>query len=522
MLKKIRKILILSLLGTILLYAKEDNSSNINTEINEIIKKAEVERKKEEKEEKRREKEAEKIRKAEEKEAKRQSSENNTDKYRETTIDNQFIEKGNSNINNEYNVDTENYLDRSRENTNSKEKDINTNNNINENTNPILNIKNKEKPKSKIDKSKPVVMAEDREKEVGNQYKDSLMRYIATKDGKILKKEYENKIHPISSLTKVMNIIVALDQIDKGNANLEDRVCFTSENANIGGSWLNVKSGDCFMLRDLIRAEIIYSANNAAYLVANHIGKGNIDNFIKLMNEKAKELGMNNTTFYTPAGLPTSMTGKGMDVSTAYDLYLLGKKAIEDERIREWGSEPELVLLNDKGEQIVYPSRNHLLGYHGIYGLKTGFHNLAGFNIIVSSKIGNIEIISVVLGHVSNNARTLDQKKEFVSIEKDLKLVYSIGEEIGYFKIKNAKKKKVLGVLSDNIYQFKDTNYEFKTKQLKPEAGKEGIKKGDLIGKLEIIYNDKIISEVDILSTEDVEQISLFRRIIRFITFGLI
>ena len=122
MLKKIRKILILSLLGTILLYAKEDNSSNINTEINEIIKKSEIERKKEEKEEKRREKEAEKIRKAEEKEAKRQSSENNTDKYRETTIDNQFIEKGNSNINNEYNVDTENYLDRSRENTNSKEK----------------------------------------------------------------------------------------------------------------------------------------------------------------------------------------------------------------------------------------------------------------------------------------------------------------------------------------------------------------------------------------------------------------
>ena len=68
MLKKIRKILILSLLGTILLYAKEDNSSNINTEINEIIKKSEIERKKEEKEEKRREKEAEKIRKAEEKE----------------------------------------------------------------------------------------------------------------------------------------------------------------------------------------------------------------------------------------------------------------------------------------------------------------------------------------------------------------------------------------------------------------------------------------------------------------------
>ena len=132
---------------------------------------------------------------------------------------------------------------------------------------------------------------------------------------------------------------------------------------------------------------VIYYANNSAYLVAYHVGKGNIEYFVKLMNQKAKELGMNNTEFHTPAGLPTTMTGKGMDVSTAYDMFLMGKKAIEDKRIREWASEPELVLVNPAGEQVIYKSRNHLLGQYGIYGLKTGFHVHSVNNIKVTCKM---------------------------------------------------------------------------------------------------------------------------------------
>ena len=542
MLKKIKKILILSLMATMLTHAEGENGSGSNnTEIDEIIRKSESERiRKEqreiEREERRRAREEERARKKAEKEAEkaaRDAEKNSNYEIPETITNTQtpLKNQGEKHINNNMDINTNTntrYNNVNNENSSNKDGQNVTTQGITENPqldseiNQILNQKKKEKPKSKIDKSKPVVMAEDREKETGNQYRDALMKYIGTKDGRVLKKENETKIHPIASLTKVMNIIVALDQIDKGNAKLEERVCFSAENANLGGSWLNVRPGDCFMLKDLLRAQIIYSANNASYLVAKHIGKGNVDNFVKLMNEKAAELGMKNTVFHTPAGLPTSMTGKGMDVSTAYDMFLLGKKAIEDKRIREWANEPELILLNDKGEQVVYPSRNHLLGSHGIYGLKTGFHNLAGFNIIVSSQIGNIEIISVVLGHVSDRARTSDQKKEFSDIEKEIKVVYPIGYEIGYFKIRDAVKKKILGILSDNIYQFNGTNYEFKIKQLKLKAEKEGIKKGDIIGKLEVLSEGKVISEVDVLAIEDVKQLSLLGRIIRFVTFGLV
>ncbi len=376
--------------------------------------------------------------------------------------------------------------------------------------------------KSKIDKKKPAVMAEEKEVEGISRYYGTVHKFIATKDGRVLKNGTENELHPTASLAKVMNIVVALDQVDKGNASLEDNVCFTPETTHLKGSWLNVKVGDCFKLKDLLKAEIIYSANNAAYLVAKHIGKGNIDNFVILMNQKARELGMTKTVFYTPAGLPTSMTGKKMDVSTAYDMYLLGKKAIEDERIKEWSSEPELVLMNSRGEQVIYKNRNLLLYRHGIYGLKTGFHADAGYNLILTSKMGNIEIISITLGNRTDEARMKDQKHEFTLIEDRLKPVYTAGNEMGKFKVTNAVKKEIKGIISDNVYQIDNSTYTFNVKDLNVNVGKEGIKKGDKIGKLEVFNSGQLQSEVDIVSNEDVEELSWFGKLLRYITFGLL
>ena len=381
----------------------------------------------------------------------------------------------------------------------------------------------KKSSNNKSAKPKKVVKAVEREKEGSSEYQGKVIKFIATVDGKILKEEMPKQQHPIASLTKVMNIMVALDQVDKGNAKLDDKVCFTPDIVNMGGSWLNAKAGDCYTLKDLLRAEIIYSANNAAYMVAKHIGKGNLDNFVKLMNDKAKEIGMNNTRYYTPAGLPTSMTNKGMDVSTAYDMYLLGRKAVQDERLKAWTKESELVLQNSEGEDVVYNNRNHLLDKFGIYGLKTGFHAQAGYNMIVSSKIGNLEIISVSLGNKSDEARTKDQTEEFTQLEKRMVPVYKEGQEISKkFKIKGVKEKEIIGVLSTNVYQIDNTNYKFEVKDLGITAEKNGIAKGDIIGKLEVLSNDnKVINTVDIVAQSDYKRLSAFGRILRFVTFGL-
>ena len=376
---------------------------------------------------------------------------------------------------------------------------------------------------TKSKKNVKIVKAVEKEKEGESKYNGKVIKFIATTDGKVIKNEDAKQKHPIASLTKVMNIMVALDQVDKGKVKLSDKVCFTPDVVDTGGSWLNAKAGDCFTLRDLLRAEIIYSANNAAYMVASYIGKGNLDNYVKLMNEKAKEFGMKDTQYFTPAGLPTSMTKKQMDISTAYDMYLLGRQAIKDERLREWMSEKELELLNEKGEEVVYNNRNHLLGQFGVFGLKTGFHEQAGYNMIVSSKIGNLEIISVSLGNKSDVERTEEQKKEFQAIEKNLVPIYKAGQVVANkFKIKDAVKKEITGILAENVYQLGNTDYKFEVKDLRVTAEKDGILKGDVIGKLQVLSNDnKIVNTIDIVASNDYKRLSLLGKVLRFVTFGM-
>ena len=392
------------------------------------------------------------------------------------------------------------------------------------NSNEDLDNKDQKKKKDKTDKEKEkkVIEAEDKEIEGISKYGGPVHKFIATREGKVLKAEGEREKHPTASLAKVMNILVALDEVDKGNASLDDEVCFTPDTAYLKGSWLNVRHGDCFTLETLLKAEIIYSANNAAYLVAKHIGKGDIEKFVALMNEKAQELGMTDTVFYTPVGLPTSMTGKPMDISTAYDLYLMGRKASEDDRIKEWSSQLQLELPNPNGDQVIYKNRNALLYRYGIYGLKTGFHADAGYNLILTSKLGNLEIVSVTLGNRTDIERNNDQKVEFTRIEDRLKAIYTVGKEMGKFKVENGKKKELKGVISDNVYQIDNSNYTFRINDLNVDAGKKGIEKGEKIAMLEVLDDGNIVSKIEIVAGEDTEPLSWVGKILRMISFGLV
>ena len=235
------------------------------------------------------------------------------------------------------------------------------------------------------------------------------------------------------------------------------------------------------------------------------------------MNGRAKELEMKKKKYNTKEGLPTSMTGRALDTSTADDLYLLAMAAVKDKRIREWASEKELILENDLGEQIVYPSRNHLLEKFGIWGLKTGFHNLSGYNIIVTSKRGNLEIVAVVLGEVTDAARTKLLTEEFAAIEAQITVVKKAGTDMGEFILKDGKKKKINGILAEDVYEVKNNPYEYETKDLEVKAP---VQKGTVIGELIIKKGGKEVSKVNIVSNEEVKELSGFGKLLRFITFG--
>lgn len=193
-----------------------------------------------------------------------------------------------------------------------------------------------------------------------------------------------------------MTLLVTFDAIRNGEAHFDDKVVITKDVYNKGGSGISMKPGETFTLLDLIRATAIYSANNAAYAVAKHIGKGSIPNFIKKMNKKAREVGVSKEiSYYSPAGLPTRYTKEPMDIGTARGIYKLSLEAIKYPEYMEIAGIKQMKIHNGR---ISIRNRNHLIGEEGIYGIKTGYHKEAKYNITVASKDGQREFIVVILG----------------------------------------------------------------------------------------------------------------------------
>lgn len=237
----------------------------------------------------------------------------------------------------------------------------------------------------------------------GEIEKDYKSYVLGTSDGNIILSENENNKYPLASVTKMMTLLVVYDEILKGNLSKEDRIVIDEEVAKIGGSKIYMKVGQKIKVDDLISATAVHSANNAAYALAKYIGRGNVDDFVKKMREKAKSLGLENEVeFYTPTGLPTNMTGKEMDKGTAYGIYKLGIESLKNIDYIKVASQKSTTIYSGK---VKLMNRNKLLGKEGIFGIKTGHHNAAGYNMAVASNKNNIELVYVVLGGKNEEIR---------------------------------------------------------------------------------------------------------------------
>lgn len=235
--------------------------------------------------------------------------------------------------------------------------------------------------------------------------------------GKIYYSENADMIHPLASVTKVMTIMVVFDEIEKGRVKLTDKVKISTKVASIGGSRIYMKRGDIFTLEDLIKATAIYSANNAAYAIAEYVSNEDIDSFIKKMNKKAKDIGAEGELeFHTPNGLPPHMTKKGMDIGTAKGIYKMSIAAEKYKKYMEIASMKNEEIGNGQDGKIKLRNRNHLLGKEGVYGIKTGNHSKAGYNITVVSDKDGAKIFTVVLGSPTYKIRdksVLEEMEKF-------------------------------------------------------------------------------------------------------------
>lgn len=270
--------------------------------------------------------------------------------------------------------------------------------------------------------SNSIVFADDENEEITqedyvqviNQTKDepTLNSRIAVaydrKSGEVIWGKDEHKRTAMASTTKIMTAIVTLE-----NCDLTQTVTISKKSAGTGGSRLGLKADDKITMNDLLYGLMLKSGNDAAVAIAETVG-GSVEGFAELMNEKAKELKLENTHYVTPHGLddPEHYT-------TAVELAKLADYALQNETFAK--------IVNTKNYTVTingYPksisNTNELLGYlEGVNGVKTGFTNNAGRCLVTSVNRNGFEIITVILQADTKKFRTADSIKLIEYIYKN-------------------------------------------------------------------------------------------------------
>lgn len=199
-----------------------------------------------------------------------------------------------------------------------------------------------------------------------------------------------------ASITKVMTLYIVFEQLAAGTIKLDDRVVISRYAAGQRPSKLGLKAGESLTVDQAIRSLATKSANDVSVALAEHIS-GSADAFAKLMTARAKQLGMRNSYFVNPNGLPDSR-----QVTTARDIFLLSQATIRHfPQYYTYYQQQQFVFGNQ-----VLPNHNHLLRtMPGVDGIKTGFTNAAGFTLAASAVRNGKRLIAVVLGGPSRVAR---------------------------------------------------------------------------------------------------------------------
>lgn len=207
-------------------------------------------------------------------------------------------------------------------------------------------------------------------------------------------------VYPASAL-KLMTLLIILERIEQGTMQLDDTVQVTVEAFKMGGSQVYLDPKEQFPVEELLYALIVQSANDAAVALAIHVA-GSKESFVILMNEKAEELGMNNTHFYSVHGLPPS-GGQKVDVTTARDFGIL---------CRELSKRPDVFkytgtkVRDFRGGEFIMRTHNHLLDkVDGCDGFKTGYFTKAGFSIAATAQKNGVRIIAIVMGSKDRKVR---------------------------------------------------------------------------------------------------------------------
>ncbi len=330
--------------------------------------------------------------------------------------------------------------------------------------------------------------------------------------GTILYSHNAEQSLPPASVTKIMTLLLVFEAIENGTLKYDDKLTVSENASSMGGSQIFLEPGEEMSVDDLLKSVIVASANDAALTLAENVG-GSEEAFVDMMNNKAKELKMENTHFENVTGLDDEVTNH---LTSAKDIAIMSCQLLKYDKVSEYAT---IWMDTIRNGEFGLTNTNRLVRfYKGITGLKTGYTSKAGYCVSASAKRGDLHLVAVIMGaessQIRNNAATKLLDFGFAN--------YSI-----YNNVNNETQNINVYGGTKNSIEIKYENYNaLLNKGDESKIQKEvqlndyivaPVKKNEVIGKIIYKLDGEIIGESEIISLETVNKITFFEYVLKIL-----
>ena len=322
--------------------------------------------------------------------------------------------------------------------------------------------------------------------------------------GKVLYEKNADEQRPCASITKVMTLLLVMEAIESGKISMDQTAVASAHAASMGGSDIWLKEGEEMMVSDLIKATVVMSANDAAVVLAELVA-GSEDAFVEQMNARAKELGMENTTFKNCNGLD-----EDGHLTSARDVALMSAELIKHPAIFDY-TLTWIDYVRDGETQLV--NTNKLVrSYKGITGLKTGTTSKAGSCISATAERNGLKLVAVVLGCDTTEHRFADAAALLDHGFANWAVITPELPELGEVKITNGLESTVVpsAELPESVLVEKGTA-ELQTEVTMEETVEAPVEAGQILGNIRFLTPDgQELTSVEIKASQDVARLDFF------------
>lgn len=337
----------------------------------------------------------------------------------------------------------------------------------------------------------------------------------------IYEKNSHEKLAP-ASMTKMMSMLLIVENIEKGVISWDEKVIASENASGMGGSQILLETGEEMTVSDLFKGIAVASGNDAVVAMAEKIG-GTVENFVSMMNKRAKELGLKDTNFKNPHGLD-----EANHYSSAYDMSLIAKELVKHEKVLEFTSIYEDYLRENTDRKLWLVNTNKLVRfYSGVDGLKTGYTKSAGYCLTATASRNDVRFIAVAMNEENSKTRNAEVSAMLdygFSQYKSVKLL-SQNDVVDKKVIDRGKNKyaEIVPSRDVNVVLKKISTDDKVTYDLDINDIKAPIKKGDVVGEVIVKINNKEYKRVPLTVKKDIKKanvIDLYFRYLKDILIG--